>query len=265
MQMLSFMSVIRRALLEAVVLTCDNVGMEGPSGIATPAVLGLGAAVAGILGFFYLNVASPVASMLIDPADRVVTRGEIFDVNVVIRSSISVNVFAGELYFDPSILAVDSIDYNTSIADLWAERPWYSNGNGTLNFAGGSTKGGFEGEGTLIKVTFRAIGEGAGVISIHDPRILKHDGLGTDAEIDRPIDAIFTVRAENGDVLTPQSNTMRFHVVKEAPSTDLNGDGRHTIADISVFLLHLSTDDERYDFNMDGRVNLEDLKIILGS
>ena len=54
-----------------------------------------------------------------------------------------------------------------------------------------------------------------------------------------------------------------YNVVQSLPSTDLNGDGRQTIADTSTLLLHLGSSDMRYDLNGDGAVNFTDFNIIL--
>jgi hypothetical protein len=204
--------------------------------------------------------------MRIEPQERVVTVDDRFQVEVIVESSVPVNVFAGELHFSKDLLVVDSIDYNTSIADLWAELPWFSNGDGTLNFAGGSTRnGGFTGKGSLIKVTFKTLGEGDGVISVYNPRILLHDGLGTDAEVTRPIDAIFTIENPDVNLLAQSPAGSSYKVRREVPSTDLNGDGKQTISDLSIFMLKITRNESRYDFNLDGKVDLKDLNILLGA
>ena len=77
---------------------------------------------------------------------------------------------------------------------MWAEKPWYENGAGTIKFIGGTTrKGGFFGTGSLITITFRAHGTGDAVVRVRDARILAHDGLGTDVPLGEPIDSLFSV------------------------------------------------------------------------
>ena len=185
----------------------------------------------------------------------------------MVSAETPVNVFKGEVLFDPTVLRVDSIDYNTSIADLWAELPWYENGEGTLNFTGGTTQpGGFQGTGSLITVTFRTIGAGVTALKLEDARILAHDGLGTDVALGKPIDAVFEVEQdviESQTVAAPSSRTSVISVASNAPSTDLNGDGKQSIADMSIFMLHILSTDSRYDFNQDGKVNNVDLSILM--
>lgn len=210
-------------------------------------------------------------SMRLEPLSKVLTIGDTFPVDIVVESSVPVNVFSGELFFDINSLSIQSIDYNTSIADLWAEKPWYSNGEGTINFAGGTTrKGGFTGTGKLITVTFKATGQGSGSLFIHDAQILQHDGLGTDVPLSKPIDAMFII-APQQTARTPQNLIVQdnivssYRVIEKKPSTDLNGDGKQTIADISIILMNIGSTQLQYDLNLDGKVDLKDMAIIMSA
>lgn len=245
--------------------------LQGRPGNIVPLVLIASAVLgaAGILGIVSLPLSeAPIADMRIEPNGGTAVAGEEFTIQIVVSSSVPVNVFAGELLFDPSVLQVQSIDYNTSIADLWAELPWFSNGDGTLNFAGGTTRpGGFFGTDVLITVTFKTLTTGVGAIGLKDARILKHDGLGTDLPIEAPIDALFTVteKVERDTIVAKSDIGISYTIIKAAPSTDLNDDGKQSIADMSIFMLHLASGDKRSDFNLDGSVNTKDLSILMGA
>ena len=197
-----------------------------------------------------------------------VIQGNTVDVTIMARSSVPVNVFAGELNFNPDLFYVESISYNTGIADLWVELPWYSNGDGTLNFGGGTTKpGGFIGTGPLITVTFKTKGLGNATLTLHDPRILLHDGLGTDASLGTNLDTIIRIDAETRTermTLGDGAKTAPIRVVGALPSTDLDSDGKQTLADVSMFMVFLSRQDTRGDFNGDGVVDTQDLSRLLG-
>jgi hypothetical protein len=223
-----------------------------------------------VLGFLIVPVISePLGDMYVEPAGKTISVGQIFSVRLMVKSLVPTNVFAGELLFDNDILAVDSIDYNTSIADIWAKKPWYSNGAGTINFIGGTThKDGFLGTDALMTITFKAVGAGDGTLSINDPRILRYDGKGTDLTLPDPIDTVVTVQQEEqqfSNTVTKEHVSTPINVVKTPPSTDLNGDGKQSILDISIFILHLGSNDPRYDFNLDGKVNTDDLSILLNA
>lgn len=209
------------------------------------------------------------ADMRLQPNSGTLVVDETLVVQVVVEAATPVNVFKGLLTFDPARLVIERIDYNTSIADLWAERPWYSNGAGTLNFIGGTTKpGGFTGTDTLITVTFRARQPGDAKITFADVRILKHDGLGSDANVATPIDSLFTVETvtpEDMTVLNKPTTIESVVVLPEAINTDLNGDGKLSFTDQSIFMVHLASQNPRSDFNKNGSVGIDDLSIMLNT
>ena len=227
----------------------------------------LGSIVVAILGLGGSMLISPKVDMRIEPQSGTQLVGKTFETKIVVSSETPVNVFKGVMHFDPSILMIETIDYNTSIADLWAERPWYQNGEGTLNFIGGTTRhGGFIGTGQIITVRFRTLQEGTATINLDEVRILKHDGLGSDVPVSTPIDAIFTIEnttLEEQTVFQKSVVGPTLYVVSTRPKTDLNQDGQQTIVDISIFMQDLLTQNLRSDFNNDQSVNAADLSIIL--
>lgn len=234
-----------------------------------PAIV-LASIIAGIIGIsgFLLGttiISAPV-TVVLEPTSGTRVLGETFVTTLTIKSTTPVNVFKGLLVFDADKLSVTSIDYNTSIADLWAEEPWYSNGAGTINFTGGTTaRGGFVGEGTLITITFTAENPGEAIVKLDDMRVLRHDGLGTEAPLSAPIDAIFAVeeaRLAEQTLFSAPLEGPKVRVIEEAPDRDLNDDGKQSMADISIFMSDLVSKNLRSDLNGDGSVNLEDLSIL---
>lgn len=232
----------------------------------------LGALLAAIAGITSVAMVSdsikPSNGLSISPNEGLFEVGEQFSVNVQVASNVPTNVFGGDISFAPDILKVEKIDYNTSIADLWAVEPWFSNGEGTINFAGGTTKrDGFSGEGTLLTITFTTVAPGEGVLKLTNARLLQHDGFGTDIPLpDNPIDAVFAVSdeiIEAETVAVVNDNWGVIRTVTKKPSTDLNQDGKTSMADFSVFMLHFANKDTASDFNADGKVNTADLSIIL--
>ena len=225
------------------------------------------AAVIGIGGFLFGSaVISTPVSVTLEPKEGLLVLGETFTVSIIIEANLPVNVYKGLLVFDPEILTVTSINYNTSIANLWAEEPWYSNGEGSINFTGGTTNsGGFTGRGHLITVTFTAKNPGEARLVMEEMRVLQHDGLGTDVPLTSPIDALFAVapiEIEKQTVFKDHFNGPAITIIPETPNTDLNNDGQQTMADVSIFMTHLLSQDALSDFNQDGKVNLKDLSIL---
>lgn len=214
-----------------------------------------------------LTIQSQEVDMYLEPKDALLVPNDIFTVSVVIKSTIPVNVFQGTLRFNEKVLSIEKIDYNTSIADLWAEKPWYSNGDGTMNFIGGTTEtDGFTGTGELILITFRALQEGDGTVWFNQARVLKHDGLGTDVVVKTTLDALFFVETSIPKeivVLEKQTSKSSIVIIPDIAMTDLNGDGKQSVTDISIFMIDVTRQKPRSDFNQDGKVNLSDLSILM--
>lgn len=223
----------------------------------------------GMASIFMSDILNNETDMRITPALDTVVLSEPFSIEIEVTSPIPVNVFKGELQFNHDVLKITGIDYNTSIADLWAERPWYSNGEGTLNFIGGTTKtGGFIGTGDLITVTFTPLTVGKTEIALREVRILAHDGFGTDTKVTTPIDSIFTVAPEEQaeeTVIQKSSLGSTVTILTEPVNTDLNNDGKQSVADMSIFMQHLTTGNLRSDFNKDNKVNMADASILLNA
>ncbi len=241
-------------------------------GTIAPVTLVASAIVAflSLISFLVLPaVTEPVATMYIDPQRGVVTEGKELMVHLIVEANTPVNVFSGQIQFDPSKLEVTAIDYNTSIADLWAEKPWFANGEGTINFIGGTTqKGGFNGKGKLMTITFKTLSKGEAIIRFYDARILAHNGLGTDVPLSTPIDALFTINDGDTQVQTrvdPKYSESTVIITPSYAVTDLNHDGKQTIIDVSMFMQNMFTYSAERDFNGDGSINSQDLSVLLNA
>lgn len=229
--------------------------------ITLPRILIAGslAALVGLPGvFFGVTTEQSNTEMRLETSAKVVRVGDTFTTKIIVSSQQATNVYAGQVRFDPAKLVVDSINYNTSIADLWVEEPWYVDGDGTITFAGGTTRhNGFVGSDTLLTVTFRAIAHGTQTVWLSNERILLHDGFGTDAVLADTVAAVVSVESS----IVEQTEQSRLVIVDSVTSADLNGDGEITIRDTSIFMQDLATQSKRSDFNGDGRVTLADYSI----
>lgn len=225
------------------------------------------AAFIGLSAYLIAPKSPSEANVIIFPQEISAAVGADLTVEVIVESGVPVNAFAGKLTFDPDQLEVVRIDYNNSVADLWAEKPWYENGAGTINFAGGTTRpGGFTGYDTLLTITFRATAAGGSALTISDAQVLKHDGLGSDATLAAPIDAIFSITSASTTLIetgTTKDTTVRIASAKTP--LDLTGDGKIGLGDVSIFLQLYATGDTRGDFDDNGKTTLADLSILLDS
>jgi len=132
-----------------------------------------------IASFFVAHLAE-AASLRVSPATGVYSANSTFTVRVVVNSEgKSVNAAEGTLTFNPRELAVVSVSRANSIFSLWVAEPAFSNTAGTITFSGGSPAGFTGTAGTIMDVTFRAIGSGTVRASLTNGSVLANDGRGT--------------------------------------------------------------------------------------
>jgi hypothetical protein len=139
-----------------------------------------------------------------------------------------------------------------------------------VHFSGGTTaKGGFIGTSTTITLSVRAKKSGVAKIYFEDAQVYGSDGKGD--LLDNETHAITITVPETGP--TPVASGAATAPVptalapKSSPlprSADFNGDGKVTLIDMSILVLHMfGSYDPRYDLDMDGSVNITDLSILL--
>lgn len=224
-------------------------------------ILATGIALAGAaVAALTLSDTTP-AGMRVTPSETTVAVGERATFAVVVESQVPVNAFIGELVFDSDRFVVTDIAYNTSIADLWVEEPWYNRADNSIYFAGGTTaQGGFVGRGVLLSVTLQARAAGNTSLTIRNERILAHDGLGNDVPLATPLDALFSADVTAYRVPLNSIEPNSIAVVPDLPPLDINGDGQLGFQDISVLLLRFGSTDPRYDFSGDGVAGWADVR-----
>jgi hypothetical protein len=220
-------------------------------------------AILAAFAIFSIYLSPAPYALSIHSKNTTIQLGEPVIITVEAQAASPVNVFSGIIRFDPQFFRVEEISYNTSVANLWTEEPWYNYGDGTVSFAGGTThNSGFSGKGTLLTITFIPRTIGTQTISIDDARILLHDGLGSDALVDTP-DTIFTI-IRTTDPLIPSPPTT-IAIIPSQATLDLTGDGRITITDLSAFFTLYYRNDLRGDFNGDGIVTITDASILMSA
>ncbi len=130
------------------------------------------------------------------PETGVYTVGKSFSVTVALNTEgKSVNAADGRLTFNPRELQVVQISRSSSIFNLWTEEPSFSNAAGTISFGGGSPSGYKGGSGSILSITFRALGAGTPKVTFQSGSVLAADGLGTNI-LTAMNGASFTIAAE---------------------------------------------------------------------
>ncbi len=204
---------------------------------------------------------SPTASLYVVPELPSVGVGETITFTIMAESNVPVNTFVGELVFDTDYFFVTNISYNTSIANLWVEEPWYNRDKNTIYFAGGTTQaGGFSGVGELVQVTMQAKAAGDAALQLRNVRVLAHDGLGSDVELTKPLDTLISVDTTPFAIPLQEAPMERVVIVADAPPLDVNGDGKLSFQDTGVLLFALGSTNPKYDFNGDGSVTWADIR-----
>lgn len=203
------------------------------------------------------------ASLTLSPHELVVLKDTPVTIDVTLSATTPVNALSGNIIFDSKYFAVKSISYNTELVDLWVKKPWYSVADNAIHFAGGTTRpGGFTGNERLLTVELTPLKPGESTITITDARILKHDGLGSDATVAPSIDSVIeSIESDPTTPIAPPSTT-EISVLTLGGKRDVTGDGKVTFADVATLMLYLGSNDPLFDLNGDGVVSLPDLAII---
>lgn len=204
---------------------------------------------------------SPKASIYVVTENTSIAAGDEIELSIMVQSNVPANTFVGELIFDTNHFSVSKIDYNTSIANLWVEEPWYNRDKDSIYFAGGtSVAGGFIGEGELVHVTLKSKDSGQARFQLRNVRVLAHDGLGTDLEITKSLDTLISIDTTPYAIPLVDSEIKEVVIIQDIPPLDVNKDGKVNFQDIGVLLLGLGTKNSAYDFNRDGLVTWSDIR-----
>jgi hypothetical protein len=126
---------------------------------------------------------------------------------------------------------------------------------------GGTFRRGFLGEHKIATIELRALDTGASQFRASEVLLLAGDGQGSPVAANdtaTPSASLF-IYDENTDPNDIQVN-VAVNII-----TDLNGDGRVTLADISAFMSDWGSQARVHDFNGDGRMTFRDFSIILAS
>ncbi len=141
-----------------------------------------------ILSSIFLFILAPIsakASVLYPNAqDDQYRQNDVFLVQIRLDTE-NENINLGEITvnFNPEYLEVVNISTGDSVFTLWPESPIFSNKDGLVSFAGG-VPGGFDGNGKLLSIYFKALKNGEASIGFEaNSNILLNDGSGSRANL----------------------------------------------------------------------------------
>jgi hypothetical protein len=208
--------------------------------------------------FSLASIVSTQSSYIrLESSNTSIEAGERFTLHIYASSHVPVNAVDITLAFDKSSVEVLEVDRGQSVLTIWTEDPIIKSNKVILR--GGTFRKGFLGEHEIASIDLRAVSTGLGTFEAKDVMLLAGDGSGTPVKVSKSVDSSlsFFIYDENTDPETIAVN------VKVKIVTDINGDGKVTLADISAFMAAWSSKAATYDFNSDGKMTFKDFSIIL--
>ncbi len=191
------------------------------------------------------------------PSTDVVEVGTQFNLMVYVYADAPVNALDISVMYPEASIEVLGIDKGDSVVTLWTEEPFVN--NGAVILRGGTYKRGFVGEHKIATINVKAKAAGSAQFVAGEVRLLAGDGKGTNVKADVTRATITTNAYEAGT--TPPSSFAGSATVILV--TDIDGDGKVTLRDISSFMANWATKAQKYDFNNDGAMTFKDFSIIL--
>ena len=154
--------------------------------------------VALFFGALALVRVADASVLFISPASVDTTVAKTFTVRISVDSGGGAGINAAEatVKFDTTLLSVVSVTKDGSLFNLWTTEPTFSNTNGTITFAGGSTSAYKGSAGTIATITFRAVTEGTAAVSFDKGSVLAADGRGTESLTQSNPGAVTITRAK---------------------------------------------------------------------
>lgn len=216
-----------------------------------------------ILGFAIIlgaNTISSQSSYIRLEADKsTIKAGERFALDVYAYAHVAVNAVDISLSFNPNNVDVIGVDKGQSVLTIWTEEPKVDGDKVILR--GGTFRRGFIGEHKIATINLVAKSTGQASFSTGDVMLLAGDGQGTPVSVSETSDSKLSlyVYDENED---PEDIGVAVEVNL---LTDLDGDGKVSLRDISAFMSAWASKSENFDFNRDGRMTFSDFSIILAS
>ena len=215
-----------------------------------------------ILGILLLLGASAITSNNVSyvrlQADKTtIEAGQNFSLDVYAYAHVPVNAVDVTLRFESDAVEVIGVDKGQSVITLWTEEPIIEKDKVILR--GGTFRKGFIGEHKIATINLTAKKSGESQFFAANVILLAGDGKGTPVSVAEADDTSVNlyVYDENTDPANIGVN-ISISIV-----TDIDGDGKVSLKDISAFMGAWSSKTHVYDFNGDGRMSFKDFSIIL--
>ena len=216
-----------------------------------------------ILGFAVILGANTISSqssyVRLEANTTTIRAGDRFSLEVYAYAHVAVNAVDISLSFNPNSVEVLGVDKGQSVLTIWTEEPRIEADKVILR--GGTFRRGFIGEHKIATIELRAKDTGQTSFSTGDVMLLAGDGQGTPVSVSETSDSKLSLY-----VYDENESPDNIGVAVEVNLlTDLDGDGKVSLRDISAFMSAWASRSESFDFNGDGRMTFRDFSIILAS
>ncbi len=133
-----------------------------------------------VLGIMLLPSLTLATEIRVDTHTSETTTGEQFLVDVILHADEPLNALEGKVVFSENLLSVVEIRDGNSVINFWVEKPHLEK-PGSVVFSG-IAPGGFTGaNNSIFSIVFEAVGTGMAAIALEGTKVLKNDGLGSEA------------------------------------------------------------------------------------
>ena len=215
-----------------------------------------------ILGALLLLGASVITSKEVSyiklTADKsVVQAGDRIALDVYAFAHVPVNAVDITLRFESDAVDVISVDRGQSVLTIWTEDPIIESDKVTLR--GGTFKKGFLGEHKVATINILAKQSGQSEFIASNVTLLAGDGKGTPVTVAESNNSSLSVMIYDENE-SPEDIGVEVAVTI---LTDIDGDGKVSLKDVSSFMGAWTSRNKTYDFNGDGKMSFRDFSIIL--
>lgn len=180
-------------------------------------------------------------------------------VHVYVVAKTPVNAVDITLKFDFDMFEVIGVDRGQSVITLWTQDPIIEKGKVTLR--GGTYQKGFIGEHKIATVNLKPKVTGSANLSVTDVMLLAGDGTGAEVTVTETNDSTIGLYVYDQN-LDPDKISINVEI---NILSDLDGDGKVTLKDISIFMSDWRTKDKIHDLNGDGKMTFRDFSILLAN
>lgn len=198
-----------------------------------------------------------VSYIKLETEKTMVQAGERFSLDVFAYAHVPVNAVDMTLSFDEAAVVVRGVDRGQSVLTIWTEDPIIKKDMVILR--GGTFRKGFVGEHKIATIELEAKQSGQSEFIANNVVLLAGDGKGTPVKVAESNNSTLELYVYDENT-TPENIAVNIEM---SIVTDIDGDGKVSLKDISSFMGAWTNQSKVYDFNNDGKMSFKDFSIIL--